>query len=120
MEALKQTQEKILSKQQDKTILILIRNGDRYETIGTTARRLSDTCGLRLSDRSGEPYCSFHNQQLDQYLPVLVRAGHRVAIADRLENKQEEKQHVSSPEQKEPDHPEEKTKKNGALSDTED
>nr|WP_256967218.1 hypothetical protein [Porphyromonas gingivalis] len=72
MEALKQTQEKILSKQQDKTILILIRNGDRYETIGVTARRLSDTCGLRLSDRSGEPYCSFHNQQLDQYLPVLV------------------------------------------------
>ena len=120
MEELKQTQEKILSKQQDKTILILIRNGDRYETIGATARRLSDTCGLRLSDHSGESYCSFHNQQLDQYLPVLVRAGHRVAIADRFENKQEEKQRVSSPEQKEPDHPEEKTKKNGALSDTED
>ena len=91
IEELHKLQADILSKQQDKNILVLMRHGDFYESIGKTAETVSDVCGIPLEARAGTPYIGFHHSQLDQYLPMLVRKGHRVALADLLETPKQEK-----------------------------
>ena len=95
IEELQKLQAGILSKRQDKNILVLIRHGYLYESIGKTAETVSDICGIPPEGRAGTPYVSFHHTQLDQYLPILVRNGHRVALADLLETpKQEKKEEI--------------------------
>jgi DNA mismatch repair protein MutS len=71
--------------------LLLFRVGDFYETFGEDAVTASQVLGILLTKRgagsaSETALAGFPHHSLDTYLPKLVRAGHRVAICDQLED----------------------------------
>lgn len=71
--------------------LLLFRVGDFYETFGQDAITASKVLDIVLTRRgSGSAseieLAGFPHHALDSYLPKLVRAGHRVAICDQLED----------------------------------
>jgi DNA mismatch repair protein MutS len=71
--------------------LLLFRVGDFYETFGEDAIRASQVLDITLTKRgngsaSEIELAGFPHHALDNYLPKLVRAGHRVAICDQLED----------------------------------
>ena len=71
--------------------LLLFRVGDFYETFGEDAIRASKVLDIVLTKRgngsvSETALAGFPHHSLDTYLPKLVRAGHRVAICDQLED----------------------------------
>ena len=71
--------------------LLLFRVGDFYETFGEDAIRAAGILGIVLTKRrngaaSYVELAGFPHHSLDTYLPKLVRAGHRVAICDQLED----------------------------------
>ena len=72
--------------------LLLLRKGDWYTSLNEDAEKVSRTLGIptrtpRLK-QDGSLIAEFPHQALDQYLPRLIRAGHRVAIADLLPERQ--------------------------------
>jgi len=71
--------------------LLLFRVGDFYETFGEDAKVTSAILGIVLTRKSAgsagaTELAGFPYHSLDSYLPKLVRAGHRVAICDQLED----------------------------------
>jgi DNA mismatch repair protein MutS len=71
--------------------LLLFRVGDFYETFGEDAIKTSAILGIVLTRKSAgsagsTELAGFPYHSLDSYLPKLVRAGHRVAICDQLED----------------------------------
>jgi DNA mismatch repair protein MutS len=70
--------------------LLLFRVGDFYETFGADAVKASKILGIILTNRNngGErtELAGFPHHSLNTYLPKLVKAGHRVAICDQLED----------------------------------
>lgn len=71
--------------------LLLFRVGDFYETFGDDAIKASKVLDIVLTKRgngsaSEIELAGFPHHALDTYLPKLVRAGHRVAICDQLED----------------------------------
>ncbi|MCX6271598.1 MAG: DNA mismatch repair protein MutS, partial [Bacteroidetes bacterium] len=71
--------------------LLLFRVGDFYETFGEDAIKTSQILGIVLTRRANGAasyveLAGFPHHSLDTYLPKLVRAGHRVAICDQLED----------------------------------
>lgn len=71
--------------------LLLFRVGDFYETFGQDAIEASKILDIVLTKRgagssSEVELAGFPHHALDTYLPKLVRAGHRVAICDQLED----------------------------------
>ena len=71
--------------------LLLFRVGDFYETFKEDAVTASKVLGITLTKRgngseSETALAGFPYHSLDTYLPRLVRAGHRVAICDQLED----------------------------------
>ncbi len=71
--------------------LLLFRVGDFYETFGEDAIKASKILDIVLTKRgngsvSETALAGFPHHSLDTYLPKLVRAGHRVAICDQLED----------------------------------
>ena len=71
--------------------LLLFRVGDFYETFGEDAVKASQVLEIVLTKRANGAashieLAGFPHHSLDNYLPRLVRAGHRVAICDQLED----------------------------------
>src|SRR6187549_1609063 len=71
--------------------LLLFRVGDFYETFGEDAKKAASILGIVLTRRANGSasfveLAGFPHHSLDSYLPKLVRAGHRVAICDQLED----------------------------------
>jgi len=71
--------------------LLLFRVGDFYETFGRDAVVAAGVLGITLTKRNNGgaadlELAGFPHHALDTYLPKLVRAGHRVAICDQLED----------------------------------
>jgi DNA mismatch repair protein MutS len=71
--------------------ILLFRVGDFYETFADDARKTAATLGIVLTKRSNGKaseveLAGFPHHALDNYLPKLVKAGHRVAICDQLED----------------------------------
>jgi DNA mismatch repair protein MutS len=71
--------------------ILLFRVGDFYETFGQDAIKASAVLGIVLTKRGNGKateieLAGFPHHSLDTYLPKLVRAGHRVAICDQLED----------------------------------
>ncbi|RPI67739.1 MAG: DNA mismatch repair protein MutS, partial [Ignavibacteriae bacterium] len=84
-----------IKKKHPDTVL-LFRLGDFYETFGDDAVTTAAACGITLTKRNngaaGEiPLAGFPHHQLDSYLPKLVRAGHRVAVCEQLEDPKQAK-----------------------------
>ncbi len=76
--------QRLKSKHPD--ALILMRNGDFYRSLNEDAQKLSDTLRIPAQKpkfkKDGELIAEFPHHALDVYLPKLIRAGYRVAIAD--------------------------------------
>lgn len=71
--------------------ILLFRMGDFYETFGNDAIIAAGVLGITLTKRhngaaSETELAGFPHHALDMYLPRLVRAGHRVAICEQLED----------------------------------
>lgn len=71
--------------------LLLFRVGDFYETFGHDAEKASKTLDIILTKRSNGSasevaLAGFPHHALQTYLPKLVKAGHRVAIVEQLED----------------------------------
>ena len=67
--------------------LLLFRCGDFYECYKEDARDASEVLGITIT--ASKVYGSlagFPHHALDIYLPKLIRAGHRVAICDQLDD----------------------------------
>lgn len=67
--------------------LLLFRCGDFYEAYREDAENCAKILGITLTHRSNDrtAMAGFPYHALDTYLPKLIRAGHRVAICDQLE-----------------------------------
>ena len=73
--------------------ILLFRCGDFYETYMEDAVLASRILGITLTHRNNKvttqspiEMAGFPHHALDTYLPKLIRAGHRVAICDQLED----------------------------------
>jgi len=78
-------------KGQHPDAILLFRVGDFYETFGSDAITASRVLGITLTKRNNGgnaemELAGFPYHALETYLPKLVRAGHRVAICDQLED----------------------------------
>lgn len=74
--------------------VLLFRAGDFYETYKEDAHTASKTLGITLTRfKDGTEMAAFPHYALDTYLPKLIRAGHRVAICDKLEVPKQRKDH---------------------------
>ena len=75
--------------------LLLFRVGDFYETFGEDAVKASKILDIVLTQRNNggdrTELAGFPHHALNTYLPKLVRAGHRVAICDQLEDPKQAK-----------------------------
>jgi DNA mismatch repair protein MutS len=69
--------------------LLLFRVGDFYETFGKDAITASNVLGITLTARNNGSskieLAGFPHHSVGTYLPKLVKAGHRVAVCDQLE-----------------------------------
>ena len=71
--------------------ILLFRMGDFFETFEEDARITAKVLGIVLTRRgngaAGEvPLAGFPHHALEAYLPKLLKAGHRVAICEQLED----------------------------------
>lgn len=71
--------------------ILLFRVGDFYETFGADAIVTARVLGITLTKRNNgnadaSELAGFPHHALDTYLHKLVKAGHRVAICDQLED----------------------------------
>ncbi len=78
-------------KVQYKDSIVLFRMGDFYETFNEDAIETAKILGIVLTKRSSGsaadvPLAGFPYHALDNYLPKLVKAGHRVAICEQVED----------------------------------
>jgi DNA mismatch repair protein MutS len=78
-------------KQRYPDAILLFRVGDFYETFGEDAIVASKVLGITLTKRnngaaSSSELAGFPYHSLDTYLHKLVKAGHRVAVCDQLED----------------------------------
>ncbi|HMU46260.1 MAG TPA: DNA mismatch repair protein MutS [Chitinophagaceae bacterium] len=83
-------------KQKYPDAILLFRVGDFYETFGQDAVIASKVLGITLTKRnngaaSSSDLAGFPHHALDTYLHKLVKAGHRVAICDQLEDPKQAK-----------------------------
>jgi DNA mismatch repair protein MutS len=68
-------------------MLLLFRMGDFFEFFDNDAETAASVLGLTLTSRDKTiPMAGFPHHQLESYLHKLLRAGHRVAICDQVED----------------------------------
>ncbi|MBM3414204.1 MAG: DNA mismatch repair protein MutS [Bacteroidetes bacterium] len=83
-------------KQKYPDAMLLFRVGDFYETFGQDAVLASQILGITLTKRNNgaaadAALAGFPHHSLDTYLHKLVKAGHRVAVCDQLEDPKQAK-----------------------------
>ncbi len=71
--------------------IVLFRMGDFFETFHEDAKLTAKILGIVLTKRANGaaaevPLAGFPHHALDNYLPKLVQAGHKVAICEQVEN----------------------------------
>ena len=71
--------------------IMLFRMGDFYETFEDDAIQTSEILGIALTKRangaaSSVPLAGFPYHALEQYLHKLLKAGHRVAVCEQVED----------------------------------
>ena len=74
------------AKERHPNLLLLFRVGDFYELYGEDAETATRILGLTLTSRDRTiPMAGFPNHCLETHLHALLKAGHRVAICDQVE-----------------------------------
>ena len=78
-------------KDKNPNSILLFRMGDFYETFDNDAKLTSEILGIALTKRSNGAASSvalagFPYHSLEQYLFKLLKAGHRVAICEQIED----------------------------------
>lgn len=78
-------------KAEYKDAILLFQMGDFFECFYEDAEKVSETLGLVLTSRSKDkdnapPMAGFPQKALDDYLPKLISAGYKVAVARQTEN----------------------------------
>ncbi len=66
--------------------ILLFRMGDFYEMFFEDASRAAPLLDIALTKRAGVPMCGVPFHALDNYLPRLLDAGVKVAIAEQVED----------------------------------
>ena len=70
--------------------ILLFRVGDYYEIFDEDAKTASNILGLELKKGNGgkavNHTVSFPHSSLDTHLGKLIKAGHKVAVCDQLED----------------------------------
>ena len=71
--------------------ILLFRMGDFYETFDSDAELTSEILGITLTKRangaaSSVPLAGFPYHAIEQYVDKLLKAGHRVAICEQIED----------------------------------
>jgi DNA mismatch repair protein MutS len=75
------------AKERHPGMILLFRMGDFFETFEDDAEVVSRVLGLTLTSRDKTiPMAGFPHHQLDNYLRKLLKAGHRVAVCDQVED----------------------------------
>jgi len=83
-------QEKVVTyhelKAKHPDAILLFRCGDFYESYEDDAVDIANILGITLCNNNGiwSNLAGFPHNALDVYLPKLIRAGRRVAIADKI------------------------------------
>jgi DNA mismatch repair protein MutS len=68
-------------------MIVLFRNGDFYELFEDDAALGARVLGLTLTRRDKDiPMAGFPHHKLEHYLGQLLRAGHRVAVCEQMED----------------------------------
>ena len=83
-------------KEKHPNSILLFRMGDFYETFQKDAEITSEILGIALTKRangaaSSVPLAGFPYHALNQHLYKLLKAGHRVAICEQVEDPKEAK-----------------------------
>lgn len=76
-------------KKQYPDALLLYRMGDFYESFFDDAKTIAKVLGIALTKRGGEdatPLAGFPFHALDAHLPKLLKAGHKVARCEQVED----------------------------------
>src|SRR5262245_61049902 len=74
------------AKERHPGMLLLFRMGDFFELFDDDAQVAAKVLGLTLTSRDKTmPMAGFPHHQLENYLHKLLRAGHRVAVCDQVE-----------------------------------
>src|SRR5579884_2676348 len=74
--------------------ILFFRLGDFYEMFGEDAQAAAPLLGLVLTARQDVPMCGVPHHQFQHYAAKLLRAGHKVAIAEQLEEPSKDKKLV--------------------------
>jgi DNA mismatch repair protein MutS len=75
------------AKERHPGMVLLFRMGDFYESFELDAETCARVLGLSLTVRSdGVPISGFPHQSLESHLRKLLKAGHRVAICDEIQD----------------------------------
>lgn len=84
--------------------LMLHRTGEKYRIYNQDAEKTANILGLPIqkdSDSVFEKVVEFPLHSLDSHLPKLIRAGERVAICDKLEEKHKMTDEITSAQENE-------------------
>ena len=71
--------------------LLLFRMGDFYELFFDDASLGADILGITLTKRAGIPMAGIPHHALSNYLPKILEAGVKVALAEQMEDPKEAK-----------------------------
>jgi DNA mismatch repair protein MutS len=75
------------AKERHPGMVLLFRMGDFYELFESDAEICARVLGLSLTVRSDRvPMAGFPHQSLESHLRKLLKAGHRVAICDEIQD----------------------------------
>jgi DNA mismatch repair protein MutS len=66
--------------------ILLFRMGDFYEMFFEDASRASKILNITLTKRGGVPMSGFPYHSLEKHLPIMLKAGVKVAIAEQMED----------------------------------
>lgn len=69
-----------------KDTLLMFRMGDFYEMFFEDAKIASSLMNVVLTSRAGAPLCGVPYRAVRLYIPKLLAAGYKVALADQLED----------------------------------
>ncbi len=80
------TQYLAIKKQIDPETLLFFRMGDFYEMFFDDAKTAAGVLEIALTKRNKVPMCGVPYHSAEAYLSKLIRAGHKIAICEQMED----------------------------------